>query len=235
MIRSSSESTISTLRPNVGAGDLDGLVPEVVLRGRNLTKAVVSRYRVNGRAIAVKDYAPRPFLARHTFGRLFIGRECRAYERAGSIAGIAEFLGRLGPYTLATEWIDGTPLAELPRGGVDPFVFDRLDEVIVRLHERGVAIADLHHRDVLVGDAGDVRVVDFAAAYVLPMRPGPIARRLFDNARAIDRLAAARMRARFTGDPENRALASQSPSAVRLWGVGRRLKRVWDAIRGKRR
>jgi len=58
-------------------------------------------------------------------------------------------------------------------------------------------------------------------------------RRIFERLCAQDRLAAARMRARFTGRSEDAALAGIDPSTVRLWGIGRRIKAFWDRLRGK--
>ena len=210
------------------------LNPELRLVGRNLSKADVLLYRVAGRRIAVKDYGARPFLARHTLGRFLVRRECRAYQGARGAAGLAPFLGRLGPFTLATGWIDAVPLADLPGGAASAEIFDRLDTVIAGLHGRGVALSDLHHRDVLVAADGSVHVVDLAMAYVLKSRPGPLGRRLFGRLSAQDRLASARMRARFTGRSEDDALATIDPAARRLWGAGRRVKGFWDGLRGKR-
>ena len=200
--------------------------------GRNLSKADVLRVRVDGREIALKDYSARPFVARQTIGRLLVRRECRAYERAAPSPGVATFLGRVGAFALATAWIDATPLADLPRAPRE--VFDRLDAILAGLHERGVAIADLHHRDVLVGAGNAVHVVDLAAAYVLPRSAGRWRRSVFARLAAQDRLAAARMRARFTGASEEEALAGLDPRSVRLWGIGRRVKSLWDRLRGKR-
>ena len=84
------------------------------------------------------------------------------------------------------------------------------------------------------GARGGVYVVDFAAAFILGSRPGAIRRRLFERFRAQDDLAAARMRARFTGRPEGDALAEVDPVAVRLWEHGRRIKGLWDRIRRRR-
>ena len=199
-----------------------------------MSKADVLVYVVDGRTLAVKDYSGRPFIARQTVGRLLVRRECRAYLAAGGCPGTAAFLGRLGPFTLATQWIDAAPLAGLPPGQVSDAVFDRLDAVIGGLHARGIAVADLHHRDVLVGGDGSVHVVDLAAAYVAGASPSGWRKRVFERLRAQDLLAAARMRARFTGRSEADALARLDPTAVRLWGVGRRIKAAWDRLRGKR-
>ena len=234
MIRSVAESSTRPLTPESIREALVGLAPELRFLGRNMSKADVSLYRVGGRRIALKDYGARPFLARHTVGRLLVGRECRAYERAGEAPGLAPFLGRLGPFTLATGWIESVPLADLPGNAASHELFNRLDEVIGGLHSRGIAISDLHHRDVLVAKDGAVHVVDLAAAYVLGPRPSLFRRRVFERLSSQDRLAAARMRARFTGGSENEALRTVDPAAVRLWGTGRRIKGFWDRLRRKR-
>lgn len=234
MIHGVSESSTAAASPSRIREALAGLQPERRLLGRNLSKADVSLYRVLGRPIAVKDYGARPFFARNTVGRLMVRRECRVYERMGPACGLAPFLGRLGPFAFATGWIDAVPLADLPGVAVAPEIFDRLDVVIEGFHARGVAIADLHHRDVLLAKDGGVHVVDFAAAFVLGPRPGWIRRRLFERFRAQDDLAAARMRARFTGRAEGDALSELDPAAVRLWEKGRRIKALWDRLRGRR-
>jgi hypothetical protein len=232
--RSVPESSTRPLAPDRIRRALGRQAPELRFPGRNLSKADVSLYRVEGRRIAVKDYGARPFFVRHTVGRLLVGRECRAYVQAGDAPGLAPFLGRLGPFTLATGWIESVPLADLPGGSAPPEIFERLDEVIRGLHSRGVAISDLHHRDVLVDRDGAVHVVDLAAAYLLGARPSSFRRRVFERLCAQDRLAAARMRARFTGTSEVDALAAIDPAAVRRWGAGRRIKGLWDRLRGKR-
>jgi hypothetical protein len=228
------ESSTTTGASRLTREALERLQPVRRLAGRNMSKADVLVYQSDAGPVAVKDYAGRPFVARQTVGRLLVRRECRAYEAAGPCPGLAPFLGRLGPFALATAWIDATPLADSAVGVVNDGTFDRLDAVIRELHARGIAVADLHHRDVLVGSDGAVHVVDLAAAYVLGPRAGVLGRRIFERLRAQDILAAARMRARFTGRSERDALARLDPRSVRLWGLGRWVKALWDRLRGKR-
>lgn len=201
------------------------------LPGRNVSKADVALYDLDGLRVALKDYSGRGWLARQTVGRLLVARECRAYASAAGCTGLAPFLGRVGPFALATAWVDGTPLASLER--LDDAVFDRLDALLGALHARGIALGDLHHRDVLLTPGGDVRVVDLAAAVVRERLIGPFRAPLFERAAAQDRVAAARMRARFTGRDEDEALARLDPRAVRLWRRGRRIKALWDRLRGR--
>ncbi len=201
-----------------------------------MTKADLVRYRIDGLDLAVKDYRPRPFLVRNLLGRLALRREAAAYRAAAGIPGLAEFHGRPDPFSIVLCWISGTPLSEMPAApAVLGGVFDRLDEIVAGLHERGIAIGDLHHRDVLVSDDGAVHVVDLATSVVLGDSPGILRRALFERLRDQDRIALARMRARHTGGDEDAAIAAAGPRAAARYSRWRRLRRIWDAVRGRSR
>jgi hypothetical protein len=201
--------------------------------GRNLSKADLRVVRIGSRTLAVKDYRSRPFLIRHTLGRLLVRRECRAYGAAAGVGGLPEFLGRIDAFALATAWIESTPLSSLGARPLPSGVFDRLEEIVRRLHDRGVALSDLHHRDVLLAPDGGVFVVDLATAVFAPVGARPRRSSLFEKMKAQDRLALARIRGRFSGRSEAEALSSVDPTAVRRYAAGRRIKALWDAVRGK--
>jgi len=203
------------------------------LVGRNWSKADVVVLDVGGTRLALKDYRPRPLVVRQTLGRWLVRREARAYEAAEGVPGLPRFHGRAGAFALATEWLDARVLAEIapdrPPSGWD----DRLAAILLALHARGVALGDLHQRDVLVGPAGDVHVVDLATALVLGPRPWPVRRWLFERFRDQDRVALARMRARHAGTDEDEAVSAIGGPAVRWYRRGRRARRWLDHLRGK--
>jgi hypothetical protein len=218
--------------------DLDGLERHEPLRripGRNSTKADILVYRHGCLQVALKDYRPRPWWVRLALGRLLVARETAAYEAARGIAGVARFLGRLGPLCLATEWVDGRTLRELAGSPVDPVVFERLRETLDRLHGAGIALGDVHHRDVLVDAAGAVTLVDLATAVTRGERPGMLRSRLFDRLRLQDEISFARLRARFRGEDPERAVQALGHAAAAAHGRGRRLKRGIAWLRGRRR
>ncbi len=201
-----------------------------------MTKADLVRYRIDGIDLAVKDYRPRPFLVRNLLGRLAIRREAAAYRAAAGLAGLARYHGRPDAFSIALGWLPGAPLSELPAGRADvEEVFGRLEAIVARLHERGIAIGDLHHRDVLVSEDGAAHVVDLATSVVLGDSPGILRRTLFERLRDQDRIALARMRARHTGRDEEAAIAAVGPRAAARYFRWRRLRRAWDALRGRRR
>jgi hypothetical protein len=212
---------------------LSGAEPVRRIVGRNPSKADVEFYELDGRRVACKTYAARNLLIRHTVGRWLIGRETAAYEAAEAVAGLPGFLGRIGPFSLATEWVDAVPLRELAGEELDDGFFDRLSGILDELHDRGVALGDLHHRDVLVSDEGAVYVIDLATAWVLGPRPGALRRSLFKRFCESDRVSLARMRARFTAVDPDEAMTGVSPAAASWHRKGRRIKGLWDRLRGK--
>lgn len=222
-------------RPEAVGARLSKLKPLRRIEGRNRTKADLVVFRDGEIHIALKDYGPRPLIVRQTLGRFLIRREAAAYRAATGLSGLPRFLGRLGPFALATEWIDAEPLSSLPRDAVGAEVFERLERILAGLHERGVALGDLHHRDVLLAGDGSVSVVDLATAWILGRRPWPWRRALFERFRDQDLVALARMRARFGGADEGAAIDAVGGRAAAWYRRGRRAKALWDRARGRRR
>jgi hypothetical protein len=209
-------------------------VPIARFEGRNRTKADIFIYAHGNGRIVIKDYGPRPAWIRHTVGRVLIRREAAAYRAAEGLSGVPRCFGRVGRFALALEWIDGAPLADQPPESVSPALFDSLADILSALHDRGVALTDLHHRDVLVGANDSVYVIDLASAW-LPGKGGWLRRSLFDRLRQLDRIALERMRARFTGGDPDAAVDAAGVRAANWYRRGRRLKNVWNMLRRRQR
>jgi hypothetical protein len=227
--------------PAVSSGAVDladvsfaELTPVWLLRGRNRTKADVAVYEIGGRRVAIKTYAERPAWVRHTIGRFLVRREAAAYRAAAGIDGLISFIGRPEPYALATEWVDGQALHKLGATRLDDRIFDTVAETLANLHAHGIAVADLHHRNIVVTADGHPFLLDLAAAWILGKRPGPVRRHIFQRLTELDTLALARMRARWTGGDTEQAVAEHG-GPIAVWHRrGRRLKRVLRRLRGKR-
>jgi hypothetical protein len=224
----------ATPRGGIDVARLRALEPARRIPGRNQAKADIVVYRYDGVDVALKDYSERPFLTRHLLGRWLIRRESRAYEAAGSVEGLAPFLGRVGPFALATEWRQAAPLSARPGQRLERDVFERAAAILDTLHGRRVALADLHHRDVLLADDGTVTIVDLAAAYVQKPGAGPLRRWWFTRLCELDRLALLRMEARFTGGSPEEAVAAHGGSIGRWHARGRRVKSWMNRLRGRR-
>jgi len=235
MTAASAEISTTGGGPAIRAAELD---PRHVIRrlpGRNRTKADVTVYRSDHGTFVLKDYGPRGRVIRNTLGRWLVARECRAYTATAGLDGLPRWLGRPRRFALAVEWIDARPLAEFEAGTVEDERFERLSTILDGLHERGVALADLHYRDVLLHADGSVWVIDLAASWVLGKRPGPLRRKLFEHFRKADRFALDRLRARFTGSDPSAAVAAADPAVLAWHRRARRLKWTWDKLRGAER
>lgn len=202
--------------------------------GRNRTKADIVFRTVDGRDVAIKDYRPRSFLVRNTLGRVLLARESRAYRAAGRLPGLPVYLGRPDRFSLMLTRVPGRPLRDVAPGSIDARCFERLGEIVDALHRRGVALGDLHHRDVLIDDDGDVHVVDLATAWIAGDRAGLLRRAVFERACDQDRVAVARMRARHLGEDERIAIEAVGPRAAAWHRRGRRLRSAADRLRGRR-
>ena len=154
------------------------------------------------------------------------------HAAARGLPGVAPFLGRVGPYRLATRWIEARRLADYSDRSVDDRCFKNLHRVLEGMHERGIAIADLHYRDVLIDARGEVHLVDLATAWLLGRRPGRVRRAIFEHLRQTDLWGLARMRGRFSASGPPARVTEEGRQAARWHRRARRLKWHWDRLRG---
>jgi hypothetical protein len=218
--------------------DLDRLrrtSPSKRIPPRNQTKADILVYTHGGVPLALKDYAGRPWLVRQTLGRFLVRRESAAYRASGDLDGLPRFLGRVGPFALATAWIDARPLAECAVSDIPEGFFDRLEALVDSIHRRGVAHADLHRRDVLVGRTGSVHVVDLATAWTLGDEPGRLRRAIFERLCDQDRIAVARLRVRFGAANDPGGMDVVDHRAAKHRRHARRIKAWIDWMRRRER
>jgi hypothetical protein len=167
--------------------------------GRNVSKALVSVFEIDGARVVVKDFAPRPWPVRLLLGPWQLRREARAYARLRGLAGIPRLLGVLDAQALALEFVDARPLRGMRRGAIDASFFERLEALVRAVHQHGVAHGDLHHGDVLAGAQGQPYVVDFATSIVVEPGTRGLRRSLFEQMRDADLRAVAKLRRRLLG------------------------------------
>ena len=84
-------------------------------------------------------------------------------ERAGVTVPRVDRLIRAGDTALLVmEWVDGTPLEQLPAGQISDDLLVRLWTDADRLHKAGIAHRSLRAANVLVGQDGQPTIVDFS-------------------------------------------------------------------------
>lgn len=87
-------------------------------------------------------------------------REELLYAAVKDIKGIPRWVGPVGRFGYAIEYIDARPL-DHPPAPPEGF-FDRLREIFDTIHSRGVAYCDANKRsNILIGPAGEPYLIDF--------------------------------------------------------------------------
>jgi hypothetical protein len=198
---------------------------------RNRTKAEVVLVSWRGADIVVKDFRVRGFFVRETIGRFSIARECRAYRRLAGLPGVPAFIGRIDAHAFAAAFVPGTALPSHSKRSLPPTLFTALAALLSAIHDRGIAIADLHHRNIIVGEgAGSCSIIDFSLALVRPASWNLPGRWIWARAANLDTLALERIRLRYqTGA----AVDADAVPSSRLYAWGRSLKSLSARIRRK--
>jgi hypothetical protein len=102
-------------------------------------------------------------------GRWLVNRELEMYARCAGIEGVPGSGERIADTRFARSFVEGHPLERGER--VDDAFFPRLEELVSRIHERGVAFVDLQKcANVLVDASGRPWLVDFQTAWHWPER-----------------------------------------------------------------
>ncbi|HZL99628.1 MAG TPA: hypothetical protein VFD43_05175 [Planctomycetota bacterium] len=182
---------------------------------RNRSKARLFWAADGGRRLVCKDGSGvSPLRPMGLYRRLALRREAVALSRLAGVPGVPGLLGRW-PSGLVMEFVPGRMLTTWPRGGVPAAVFDRLDGLVAAIHARGVAIGDLHRRNILVSDDGAVHLVDFELSFDTGRGLGRLVGRWLMS---LDRHACLRQRQRFgvALDAEQAARLARLPAGYAL-------------------
>ena len=126
-----------------------------------------------GKQFVVKDFAPRAWLLRSTFGRWSIGREWRAYRALDGIDAVPRLLGLVDPLALAIEYRPGSLLSRSLAGVLPADFLGELRGAVAAMHARGVVHLDLRHRsNILATPEGHPVLIDFASSAEYDVRDG---------------------------------------------------------------
>ncbi len=145
----------------------------------------------DGRAV-VKDFAPRAWLVRATFGRWIVRREARVYAALADHPAVPRLLGRLDPLALVIEHRAGARFSRRRPWTFTPGFVRQLRAAVDGLHARGVVHLDLAHRsNVCAAPDGSPVLIDFDSA--VRFRKGGLGERLLlPLLRRIDQRAVAK-------------------------------------------
>ncbi|MFQ5515763.1 MAG: hypothetical protein ACE5FG_15245 [Myxococcota bacterium] len=148
-----------------------------------------------GRAV-VKDFAPRPWWLRETFGRWLIRRQAEVHRVLEGHPAVPRLFGCLDRLALVVEHRPGTRFSCRRPWTFTPEFVEALRAAVNGLHARGVVHLDLSHRsNLLASPDGRPVLIDFDSA--LHFEKGSLRERLLlpwlrrIDLRALDKWSAA--------------------------------------------
>ncbi len=203
------------------------------------TRPEVALVRVGSRQAVLKDFSRSAVWFGRVLGPLLAYREARALTLLDGIHGVPSLIRKVSLRALLIEHIDGIPARAMPPGSVTPELFDKLEELVRAIHERGVAHCDLRSGgNIVISNAGQPYLVDFVAHTV---RGNPLWGWVFQRFCQADLVAVVRLKKRLaptlvSDDDEHRLLLDRDailPRVARM--IGRNVRNISRFIFAKNR
>ncbi len=137
-----------------------------ILREMSGTRPRIWLLQENGVNAIVKDFSSNRRLYRNTVGRFLIWREAKAYRKIQHIQGVPSLYRVIDGLAMVTEYIPGKDLGQIKKGAIFPDnFFDRLKNLVDRIHAAGVAHCDLKRKaNVILGDDNLPYIIDWGAS-----------------------------------------------------------------------
>ncbi len=195
--------------------------PPILLRKGGRGKADIKKVPQGHGHVILKDFGDKSWPTR-LLGRVQVRREIRALERLRHLPGVPEYHGRVGPYGVLMERMEGERITRWceKNPGSRAVMFDRLSRLVDLMHRLGVAHMDLRKRDnILVTRDGHPCIIDFNASFCF--RPRALGGRIvFPLFRWIDISAILKWKSRLA--PE---LLTARERRINRWMS--QLRRLW--------
>lgn len=201
-----------------------------VLRGPSSTRPAIWLLEEGGAAAVVKDFSVNHTLYRNTAGRFLVWREQKALRRLAGVPGVPRMIRVIDGLAIVMERLPGRTLENLEREyTLEPAFFDRLREIVLQCHARGVAHCDLKRAaNILFGEDGRPYVIDWGAAISESEFRFFGLRRIFERFEEDDLLAVIKVKLRHC--PE-RVGADEKARLYRRSGPERLVRRLRDRLR----
>jgi RIO-like serine/threonine protein kinase len=137
-----------------------------ILREASNTRPTIWVVEEDGVRAVVKDFSTNKFLFRNTVGRFIVWRERRAYRKLKNLKGVPNLHRVVDGLALVIEEIPASNLEDLEDKVEIPETFyDALEDLVARLHERGMAHCDLKRApNILFGHDGLPYIIDWGAS-----------------------------------------------------------------------
>lgn len=207
---------------------------ESLHHARNWSKADVFGGEREGIRFVLKDFHRAPLWFKPA-ARNFLKREWRALRALDDVANVPRALSRPDADSIVIEHAPGRQMHKMKHGQVPHAAVQSLVDLVEKLHARGVTHGDLHQQNVLVDAQGGIALIDWATAHVFH-RPRGARRWLFEEFRALDRRALAKIKVYHAPDlVTEEDLDLIRNGASRAYRSVKKVRRMGELLRGKKR
>jgi RIO-like serine/threonine protein kinase len=185
-----------------------------------------------GRRWVVKDFLHCPAPVRHTWAVWTARRELRVLRRLEGIPGVPSGAFPIDRHAFGYEFVEGRALKFVDRRSVPSAYFEALEQLVIRIHDCGIAHLDLRNRhNILVTADWKPAVVDFESHVRLDRIP----RGMCSFVKRIDLSGVYKYWAKIHPEslgPERSAMLARAERWRRLWPLqGYAGSRRWHAER----
>lgn len=136
-----------------------------ILKDHPPLSPIIRIVELDGQKVIWKDYSERSFWVKDIWGSILINRECYIIKRLAGIKGIPQFIKQIDNYGFLTEYIEGEPLSHFKSNTLPLDVFERLNQLVDKIHNYGVVHLDLgQRRNILINKEYQPYFLDFANA-----------------------------------------------------------------------
>ena len=136
-----------------------------VLKDHPPLSPIIRMLDLDGQKVIWKDYSERSCWVKDIWGKILISHECYILRRLAGIQGIPRLIKQADKYGFLSEYLEGEPLAHFKPDTLPIEVFKRFNQLVDRVHERGVVHLDLgQKRNILINKEYQPYFLDFANA-----------------------------------------------------------------------
>lgn len=124
--------------------------------------------RIGGQELVLKDYTRCDRLFAGLVGPLLVWRETSALAQLEGTPGVPRLFRKIGSRAFLMEYLRGADKARKQPVTARPDFFERLRQLVDRVHARGVAHCDMRRSgNILVDEKGNPYLVDFVSCAFL--------------------------------------------------------------------
>ena len=227
----------TTKQPKLTRAALNDLPQRSLHRARNATKADVYAidWSQENQPFVVKDLNRCALWFRTLAGRALLRREARALRALHDLDSVPRLESWIDADAFAMEWRAGEKLSECAAHRITPQILDAIAALLAQVHARGVTHGDLHAHNILLDESGALCLIDWATAGVFGLKRSRAKQWTFEEWRALDERALAKLRALHAPQTlnarERDLLVNGGSRAYRAVKAGRRRL---DKLRGKK-